>query len=144
MVPEIELSALKLGFPSSTTPCLLLIQPLSFSSRSYPQFIHFYTFLVLLVVVQLLSCVWLFVTPWTAALQAPLSFTFSRSLLRFMSIVSVMPSNHLTLCCPNYPPALNLSHHQGPFQWVSSLHQVAEVLELQHQSCQWIFRVDFL
>ena len=42
-------------------------------------------------------------------------------------------------------PALNLSQHQGLFQWVSSLHQVAEVLELQlqHQSFQWIFRIDF-
>ena len=44
------------------------------------------------------------------------------------------------------PPALNLSHHQGLFQWVGSTHQVAKVLEfqLQHQSFQWIFRVDFL
>ena len=43
------------------------------------------------------------------------------------------------------PPVLNLSQHQGLFQWVSSLHQVAKVLEfqLQHQSFQWIFRVDF-
>ena len=41
---------------------------------------------VFVVVVQLLSCVWLFVTPWTAACQAPLSFTVSRSLLRFMSL----------------------------------------------------------
>ena len=44
------------------------------------------------------------------------------------------------------PPTLNLSQHQGLFQWVSSSHQVAKVLELQlqHQSFQWIFRVDFL
>ena len=44
------------------------------------------------------------------------------------------------------PPAFNLSWHQGLFQQVSSSHQVAEVLELQlqHQSSQWIFRVDFL
>ena len=42
------------------------------------------------------------------------------------------------------PPALNLSQHQGLFQWVSSLHQVAKALELQHQSFQWIFRTDFL
>ena len=43
-------------------------------------------------------------------------------------------------------PAFNLSQHQGLFQWVSSLHQVAKVLEfqLQHQSFQWIFRTDFL
>ena len=47
---------------------------------------------------------------------------------------------------PPSPPALNLSQHQGLFQWVSSSHEVAKVLELQfqHQSFQWIFRVDFL
>ena len=45
-----------------------------------------------------------------------------------------------------FSSCLNLSQHQGLFQWVSSLHQVAKVLEfqLQHQSFQWIFRTDFL
>ena len=52
------------------------------------------------VVVQLLSCVQLFVTPWTAAHQASLSFTVSRSLLKLMFTESMMPSNHLILCCP--------------------------------------------
>ena len=49
------------------------------------------------------------------------------------------------LPCPSSPD-LNLSQHQGLFQWVSSLHQVARGLEfgLQHQSFQWIFRTDFL
>ena len=67
----------------------------------------------------------------------------------------LMPSNHLIFCCfllftsllPYFTsPALNLSQHQGIFQWVSSLHQVAKVLEfeLHHQSFQWIFRTDFL
>ena len=46
------------------------------------------------------SHVQLFVTPWTAAHQASLSITNSRSLPKFMSIESVMPSNHLILCCP--------------------------------------------
>ena len=50
--------------------------------------------------VQSLSCVWLFVTPWTAALQASLSITNSQSLLRLTSIESVMPSNHLIFCRP--------------------------------------------
>ena len=50
------------------------------------------------VVVQSLSCVWLFVTPWTAAHQASLSLTIFRCLLKLMSIESVMPSNHLALC----------------------------------------------
>ena len=51
-------------------------------------------------VVQLLSRLWLFVTPWTAARQASLSFTLSGSLLKPMSTESVMPSNHLVLCPP--------------------------------------------
>ena len=50
--------------------------------------------------VQSLSCVQCFVTPWTAELQASLSFTIPQSLLKFMSIESVMPSNHLIHCCP--------------------------------------------
>ena len=50
--------------------------------------------------VQSLSLVWLFVTPWTAACQVSLSFTISWSLLRFMSIESMMLSNRLILCCP--------------------------------------------
>ena len=50
--------------------------------------------------VQLLSSVRLFATPWTAACQASLSITNSRSLLKFMSIELVMPSNHLLLCYP--------------------------------------------
>ena len=51
-------------------------------------------------VVQSLSCVQLFVTPWTAAHQASLSFTISWNLLKLMSIESVMLSHHLVLCCP--------------------------------------------
>ena len=57
--------------------------------------------------VQSLSCVQLFVTPWTAARQASLSFTNSQSLLKLMSIESVMPSNHHILCCPLlFPPSI--------------------------------------
>ena len=181
--------------------------------------------ITVVVVVQLLSCVWFFVTSWTAAHQAFLSFTTSWSLLKLMSIESVMPSNHLILCHPLLllfsifpssrvfsnesalqtrwphvlqlqlqhqsfqspcycsvaqscltvcdlmdcstpgfpvlhhllkfarthvhwvsgaiqpshplsspsPPALNLSQHQGLFQWVSSLHPVAKGLEFQLQ-----------
>ena len=50
--------------------------------------------------VQSLSHVWLFATPWTAACQASLSITNSWSILKLMSVESVMPSNHLILCCP--------------------------------------------
>ena len=50
--------------------------------------------------VQSLNRVWLFVAPWTAACQASLSITNPQSLLKLMSIVLVMPSNHLILCHP--------------------------------------------
>ena len=85
-------------------------------------------------------------TPRTAEHQASLSITSSLSLLKPTSIKSLMdhfiqPSHPLT--SPS-PPTFNLSQHQGLFQRVSSLHQVAKVLELQHQSIQRIFRTDFL
>ena len=53
-----------------------------------------------MVLVQSLSHLRLFVTPWTAAPQASVSFPVSLSLLKLVSIESVMPSNHLILCCP--------------------------------------------
>ena len=62
-------------------------------------------------VVQLLSRVQLFATPWTAACQAPLSFTVSQSLLKIMSIELVVLSSHLILCCSfsfcskSFPPS---------------------------------------
>ena len=87
-----------------------------------------------------LSCVWLSVTPWTAAHQASLSIINSRSLFKLMSIESVMPSNHLILSQPlllppSIFPSISLS------KWVSSSHQVVKVQEFQlrHQSFQWIF-----
>ena len=97
------------------------------------------------VVVQSLSHVQLFLTPWTAAPQASLSFTISQSLLKLTSIVSAMPSNQSRPLSSPSPPAFNLSQHQCLFQWVSSSHQLAKVLELQlqHQPFQWIFRVGF-
>ena len=55
-------------------------------------------FKMYIIVVQSLSCVRLFAILWTAAHQASLSFTISQSLLKLMSIESVMPSNHLILC----------------------------------------------
>ena len=94
--------------------------------------------------VQFLSHVRLFVTTCIAARQASLSITNSQSLLKLMSIESVVPLTR-PLSSPS-PPAFSLSKHQGLFKWVSSSHQVAKVLEfqLQHQSFQWIFRTDFL
>ena len=95
--------------------------------------------------VQSLSCVWLFATPSTAACQASLSITNARSLLKHVHRVSDAIQPYHLLSSPS-PPALNLSQHQGLFQWVSPSHQVARILEfqLQHQSFQWIFKVDFL
>ena len=63
--------------------------------------------------VQLLKHVWLFVTPWTTARQASLSTTDSQSLLKLMSIESVMPSIHLILCHPLLLLPSNLSQHQN-------------------------------
>ena len=95
--------------------------------------------------VQSLSYVRLFATPWTAVCQASLSITNSRSVLKLMAIVSdaIQPSHPLS--SPS-PPAFKLSQHQALFKWVSSLHQVAKVLEfqLQRKSFQWIFRTDLL
>ena len=72
----------------------------------------------------------LFVTPWTVAHQTSLSITISRSLLKPTSIESVMPSNHLILCVP-----LLLLPSIFPSIRVFSIssHQVAKVLEFQHQ-----------
>ena len=83
--------------------------------------------------VQSLSHVRFFATPWTAVCQASLSIANSQSLLKLMSIESVMPSNHLILC-----RSLLLPPSVFPSIRVSSSHQVAKVLEfqLQHQSSQ--------
>jgi len=67
------------------------------------------------IVVQSLSRVQLFVTPWAAAHQASLSFTISQSFLKLMSNELMMLSNHLILSSPS-PPALILSQHQSLFQ----------------------------
>ena len=108
------------------------------SQEAEPNFFQFSS-------IQSLNHVRLLATPWTTARQASLSITNSQSPPKPMSIESVMPSNHLILSSPS-PPVLNLSQHQGLFQWVSSSHEVAKVLEfqLQHQSFQWTPRTDLL
>ena len=95
--------------------------------------------------VQSLSRVPLFAPPWIAAHQASLSITNSLSLLKLMSIKSVMPSSHLILCRPllllsPIPPSIRVFSNE------STLHQVAKVLDfqLQHQSFQWTPRTDLL
>ena len=89
--------------------------------------------------VQSLSRVQFFVTPWTVARQASLSITNSQSLLKLMSIESVMSSNHLILCCPLLlPPSIfpsirvfsiesGLRIRWPKYWWLWPIHQVAEV-----------------
>ena len=76
-----------------------------------------------ILVVQSLGNVRLFVTPWPVACQASLSFTICWSLLKLMSIESVIPSNCLIICSPLLLLAFNLSQLQGLFKWVDSLYQ---------------------
>ena len=96
-------------------------------------------------VVHLLSCIWPFATPWIAAHQASLSITNSQSLLKLMSIESLMPSNYLIFC---HSLLLLLSIFPGirVFSKISSSHQVTKVLkfELEHQSFKWTPRTDLL
>ena len=83
------------------------------------------------VVVQSLNHTQLFVTPWTAARQASLSFTISHSSLQLLSIWSVIPSSHLILCCPFLLPSIFPSirvfsnelafHIKGPKYWSFSI-----------------------
>ena len=118
--------------------------------------------------VKSLSCVRLLATPWTAAYQAPLPMGFSRQ--KYWSTLPLtsqpgLPVHHQLsestqthvrwvsdAIQPSHPllspslPAFYLSQHQGLFKWVSSLHQVAKILEFQlhHQSFQWTPRTDLL
>ena len=93
--------------------------------------------------VQSLNHVWLFGTPWTIARQASLSFTDSRA------CSNSCPSSWwchpiISSSVVTFSPCLQSFPASGSFKWVSSSHQVAKVLEFQHQSFQWIFRTDFL
>ena len=101
--------------------------------------------LIVAIVVQSLSHVWLFLTPWTAAHQASFSFTVSQSLRKFISIETVMLSNHLTLChplllLPSIFPSIKVFSNESAH---SSKRPKILKLQLQHQSFQWIFRVAY-
>ena len=86
--------------------------------------------------VQPLSHVRLFAAPWIVARQASLSITNSLSQTHVHRVSDAIQPSY-PLLSPS-PPAFNLPQHQGLFQWVHSLNQVAKVLEfqLQHQSFQ--------
>ena len=91
------------------------------------------------IAVQSLSCVQLFVTPWTPAHQAPWSSTISWSLLKFMSVELVVLSNHNILSCsllllPSIFPSIRVSSNE-----LAPCIRYWE-LQLQHQSFQWILR----
>ena len=99
-----------------------------------------------IVVVLLLSHVRLFPSPWTAACRTSLSFTISWSLLKLIPTESVILSNHLILCCSLLHP-LSAFPSIRVFSNESALHirwPKLLKLQLQHQSFQWIFRVDLL
>ena len=100
--------------------------------------------------VQLLSHVWLFVTPWITARQASLSITNSRSSLRLTSIESVMPSSHLILCrplllLPPIPPSIRVFSNESnlcmrwPKYWSFSLS-----ISPSNEYPGLIFRMDWL
>ena len=112
--------------------------------KKYPGGQFCFVFFYFVALVQSPSRVQLFVTPWTAAHQASLSVTISQSLLKLMSIESVMLSNHLTLCHPIL--LLLLIFPNIRVFSIESSHQVAKGLglQIQHHSVPRIFRVDFL
>ena len=89
--------------------------------------------------VQSLSRIWLFATPWISARQASLSITNSLSSLKLTSIESVMPSNHLILCCPLLPLSGSFQMSRlfasgGQSIGVSASTSVLPMFQLQHQS----------
>ena len=103
-------AAALLGWPPSSPPPSLEWRCIPHRASAATEFQHLLLdakpraapplFPTFVVVVQLLSRVWLFTTPRTAACQACLFFIISLSLLKLTSIESVMPSNHFILCCP--------------------------------------------
>ena len=96
-----------------------------------------------LVVVQSLSCVRLFATPWTVACQAPLSSTTSWNLLRFRSIESVVLSNHLIFCHPlrllaSIFPSIRIFSNE-----FSSSHQVLDLISSISPSSEYLGLISF-
>ena len=143
---SVLISLIYMQWSSFTTPPVdtaLLFYILASFAEVGPEvcgFISGLSVLVIYVVVQLLRRARLRAIPWTAGLHC-LPELAQTHVHRVGD--AIQPSHPL----PSPSPfAFNLSQHQGLFQWVSSSHQVAKVLELQlqHQSFQWIFRTDLL
>ena len=100
--------------------------------------------------VQLLSRVWLFATPWITECQASLSITTSRSLLKLMSIESVMSSNHLILCCPllllpSIFPSIRVFSNESVLciRW-PEYQSISFSISLSNEYSWLIFRMDWL
>ena len=101
--------------------------------------------------VQSLSCVPLFVTLWAAACQTSLSITNSLSLLKFMSIESVMPSNHLILChplllLPSISPSIRVFSNESALRirWPKYLHFSFNISPSNEHPGLISFRMDWL
>ena len=101
--------------------------------------------------VQSLSCVRLFAIPWTAARQASLSITNSRSLLKLMSIESVVPSNHLILChplflLPSVFPSIRVFSNESPLciRWPKYWNFSFNISPFNEYSGLISFRMDWL
>ena len=102
--------------------------------------------LAFVVVVQSLSCVQLFVTPWTAAHQASLSFTMSQSLLKIMSIELVMLFNHLILYCPLLLPSIRVFSNDSALhiRWPKYWSFIFSISPYSEYSRLISFRIDWL
>ena len=101
--------------------------------------------------VQSLSHIQLFVTPWTVARQASLPITNSQSLLKLMSIESVMPSNHLILCCPllllsSIFPSIRVFSNESVLhiRWLKYWHFSLNISPSNEYSGLISFRIDWL
>ena len=108
-------------------------------------YIHTHTciciYMHIVIVVELSSYFWLFVTPWTAAHQSSMYLTISQSSPKLSQVhwwchPAILSSDALFSFCPQS------SQYKGLFQWVICSNQMTKILELQHQSFQWVFRAD--
>ena len=130
---------------SPSSPTWLEQWPPNWSSCFQPSALHASQYNP--IVVQSPSHVWLFATPWTACSMPSFSVLHHLPQLAQTHVHwvndAIQPFRSLS---SSSPPVFKSFQHQGLFQWASSLHQVAKVLEfqLQHQTIQWIFRTNFL
>ena len=124
----------------------LFLEKIIFVSLTlYIKILWLWKWSVVAVVVQSPSHIQLFATPQSAACQASLSLTTSQNLPKFISIALMMPSSHLILWNPLLLLSSIFPSIRKLFHWVGCLHKMTKILQfqLQHQSFQRVFRVDF-